>query len=141
LAIVVCRPSWRETLSRRRPDFHKKEKEVKRKNIRKGKPVETAAAVEIDQGGLRRFFLDDFHNGLKKASAKTLQLFFTVPTGSATADNQPSAYGRGKHKTWNRHLHKIPDTTFPCVPRESFFTRCHISDSSFVLLSDGEITG
>jgi hypothetical protein len=111
LAIVVCRPSWRETLSRRRPDFHKKEKEVKRKNIRKGKPVETAAAVEIDQGGLRRFFLDDFHNGLKKASAKTLQLFFTVPTGSATADNQPSAYGRGKHKTWNRHLHKIPDTT------------------------------
>jgi hypothetical protein len=122
LAIVVCRPSWRETLSRRRPDFHKKEKEVKRKNIRKGKPVETAAAVEIDQGGLRRFFLDDFHNGLKKASAKTLQLFFTVPTGSATADNQPSAYGRGKHKTWNRHLHKIPDTTIVVCFRQACVT-------------------
>jgi hypothetical protein len=57
LVIVVSRRSWRETLSGRRADFHKKEKEPKRKNRRQGKPVETAAAMEIDEGGLRRLFL------------------------------------------------------------------------------------
>jgi len=41
--------------------------------------VETAAAVEIDKGGLRHFLLDDFHNCLKKAAAKTAVAFFTVP--------------------------------------------------------------
>jgi hypothetical protein len=57
LAIVVCRRSWRENFSGSVRDFHKKEKEAKRKNVRKGKPVETAAAVEIDKGGLWRLFL------------------------------------------------------------------------------------
>jgi hypothetical protein len=37
--------------------------------------VETAAAVEIKQGCLRRFFLDDFHRCLKKSPHKTLRLF------------------------------------------------------------------
>jgi hypothetical protein len=41
--------------------------------------VETAAVVEIGQGGLRHFFLDDFHDCLKKACAKTAPAFFTVP--------------------------------------------------------------
>jgi hypothetical protein len=79
LAIVVYRRSWREKLSGRRSHFHKKEKEAKRKNVRKGKPVKTATAVEIDKGGLRRLFLDDFHRCLKKACAKIAPAFFTVP--------------------------------------------------------------
>jgi hypothetical protein len=37
--------------------------------------VETAAAVEIEQGRLRRYPLDDFHRCLKKSSQKTLRLF------------------------------------------------------------------
>jgi len=41
--------------------------------------METGAAVEIDKGGLRRFLIDDFHNCLKKACAKTAPAFFTVP--------------------------------------------------------------
>jgi hypothetical protein len=43
--------------------------------------VETAAAVEIDQGGLRQHLLDDFHRRLKKAYAKNASAFFTVTTG------------------------------------------------------------
>jgi len=39
LAIVVCRRSWRENFSGSVRDFHKKEKEAKRKNMRKGRPV------------------------------------------------------------------------------------------------------
>src|SRR5688572_9943083 len=47
-----------------------KEKEPKRKR----KPVETAAAMEIDKGCLRQFLLDDFHTCLEKPSQKTLRL-------------------------------------------------------------------
>jgi hypothetical protein len=79
LSIVAYRRSWREPFQLKSADFHKKEKEAKRKNMRKGRPVETAAAMEIDQGGLRRLFLDDFHSCLKKACAKTAPAFFTAP--------------------------------------------------------------
>src|SRR5581483_10997960 len=37
--------------------------------------VETAAAVEIQQGGLRRLFLDDFHSCLEKPAHQTRRLF------------------------------------------------------------------
>ena len=37
---------------------------------RKGRPVETDAAVEIAIGGIRQLFLDDFHKLLEKAFAK-----------------------------------------------------------------------
>jgi len=37
--------------------------------------VETAAAVEIEKGCLRRFSLEDFHRCLKKSSQKPLRLF------------------------------------------------------------------
>ena len=84
LSIVVHRRSWRENLRVEGWDFHKKEKEAKRKNIRKGKPVETAAAVEIDKGGLRQLFLDDFHRCLKKTYAKNAAAFFTVLMVSST---------------------------------------------------------
>jgi hypothetical protein len=116
LAIVVGRRSWRETLSRRGPDFHKKEKEPKRKNVRKGKPVETAAAMEIDKGGLRRLFLDDFHNCLKKAFVKTSPAFFTVPTGPTTIKltigdwNTKTLCFAEQLKPKKSHLHRIPDT-------------------------------
>ena len=49
-----------------------KEKGPQRK---KGRPVETAAAVEIKQGGLRQHFLDDFHSCLKKSAEKRRRLF------------------------------------------------------------------
>ena len=54
----------------------KKEKRNKKeRKLRKGKLVETATAVEIDKGSLRRLFLDDFHRCLKKSTHKTLRLF------------------------------------------------------------------
>jgi len=48
--------------------------------------VETAAAVEIDKGGLRLLLLDDFHKLLGKASAKTLRLFHSY---HSAADGGP----------------------------------------------------
>jgi hypothetical protein len=46
--------------------------------------VETAAAVEIDEGGLRRL-LDNFHKLLGKASAKKRSGFPTVTTAPAAS--------------------------------------------------------
>jgi hypothetical protein len=40
--------------------------------------VETAAAVEINEGSLRQSLLDDFPRCLKKAEAKDASAFFTV---------------------------------------------------------------
>jgi hypothetical protein len=51
--------------------FTKKEKRTKKER----KPVETAAAVEIDKGGLRRFLLMISTSCLKKPSQKPLRLF------------------------------------------------------------------
>jgi len=79
LPIVVYTRSWRNNIRVEGPDFHKKEKEAKRKNRRKGETCGNCAAVEIDKGGLRQLFLDDFHRCLKKACAKTAPAFFTVP--------------------------------------------------------------
>jgi hypothetical protein len=42
---------------------------------RKQRPMETATAVEIEQGGLRQNLLDDFHRCLKKSAQTTLRLF------------------------------------------------------------------
>jgi len=43
-------------------DFHKERKRSKKeRNIRKGRPIETAAAEEIDIGCLRQLLLVDFH--------------------------------------------------------------------------------
>src|SRR5215510_9312736 len=67
--------SWRpRTFFPQRSDGSGK-KEKRTKKERKGRPVETAAAVEIGQGGLRRLFLDDFHRCLEKPTQKTLRLF------------------------------------------------------------------
>jgi len=41
--------------------------------------VENAAAVEIDKGGLRPLFLDDFHPLLGKAGAKNASAFPHLP--------------------------------------------------------------
>ena len=51
------------------------EKEPKPTKVPKGRPVETAAAVEIDSGGLRQLFVDDSHRCLKKPTQKPLRLF------------------------------------------------------------------
>jgi len=40
-----------------------------------GRPVETATAVEIQEGSLRRFSFMDFHRCLKKPPQRTLRLF------------------------------------------------------------------
>ena len=44
-----------------------------------GSAVETAAAVEIDKGGLRRYSLDDFPNVLGKAYAQNASAFPQFP--------------------------------------------------------------
>jgi hypothetical protein len=86
LAIVVYKRSWGEIFS---PNFGKKEKEPKRK---KGRPVETAAAVEIDKGSLRRFFLDDFHRCLKKPAQKPLRLFHSYTQARRRLTKQHPGY-------------------------------------------------
>jgi hypothetical protein len=70
---VAYKRSWRELLCEKLQKFTKKEKRSKKE--RKQRPVETAAAVEIDNGCLRRLLLDDFHRCLKKPAQQTLRLF------------------------------------------------------------------
>ena len=65
---MAYKPTWRDIF---RPTSTKKEKRTKKER----KPVETAAAVEIDKGGLRRLLLDDFHKPLEKASAQNASAF------------------------------------------------------------------
>jgi hypothetical protein len=57
----------------------RKKEAKKERKLRKGKLVETAAAEEIVQGGLRQHFLDDFHRCLENPAG-----FPTVTTSSAT---------------------------------------------------------
>jgi len=56
--------------------------------------METAAAVEIDQGGLRRYFLEDFHRCLEKP--RTTLGFSTVTTGSAAINQKPTTNKTGQ---------------------------------------------
>jgi len=61
----------------------RKKKDQKERKVRKGTPVETAAAMEIKKGGLRQLLLDDFQPLLEKACARTASAFSqlrTVPT-------------------------------------------------------------
>ena len=53
----------------------RKKKDQKERKVRKGRPVETAAAMEIKKGGLRQLLLDDFHRCLKKPAQERLRLF------------------------------------------------------------------
>jgi hypothetical protein len=80
LPIVVYTRSWRNNIRVEGSDFHKKEKEAKRKNPRKGRPVETAAvcgkSIKVAFGNI---LLMISHNCLKKACAKNAPAFFTVP--------------------------------------------------------------
>jgi hypothetical protein len=41
--------------------LQERKKKQKRKKVRKGRPIETAAAEEIEIGCLRQLLLDDFH--------------------------------------------------------------------------------
>jgi hypothetical protein len=54
-------------------------KEKRSKKERKGRPVETGAAVEIIKGGLRRLSLDDFHRCLEKPTQKNAPAFPQLP--------------------------------------------------------------
>ena len=55
LYAILARPFFNTPLERR----------PKERKHRKGKLVETDTAVEIDYGGLRQLFLDDFHRCLE----------------------------------------------------------------------------
>jgi len=69
-----------------RPRFPQRKK--KEQKERKGRPVETAAAVEIEQGSLRQYSLDDFHRCLKKSAEKRRRLFHSYPRpGDGGYDN------------------------------------------------------
>jgi hypothetical protein len=88
-------------------EAQRKKKETKKKE--KGRPVETAAAVEIGKSGLRRLDLDDFHRCLEKPSHQTLG-FPTVITGPSAINNQTRSFsvsvshGRGAvHPILNSH--------------------------------------
>src|SRR5262249_15058839 len=56
--------------------------------------VETAAAVEIDKGSLRRFFRDDFHQPLGKASAKNASAFPQLPQRRERLITHPKNLGK-----------------------------------------------
>ena len=71
VANIAYKRSWREM-------FPWNIRNPRRETDRKGRPVETATAVEIAIGGLRQLFLDDFHQLLEKASADDRSGFFTV---------------------------------------------------------------
>jgi len=64
--------------------------------------VETAAAVEIDKGSLRHYFLDDFHSCLEKPS-QNRSGFPTVTTGpAATLTKAPYQSSVDHYKGWLR---------------------------------------
>jgi hypothetical protein len=65
------------------------QRKKKKQKERKQRPVETAAAVEIKQGCLRRYSLDDFHRCLKKSPQKPLRLFHSYhrPDGGGYDNN------------------------------------------------------
>jgi hypothetical protein len=70
--------------------FLKKEKRSKKeRKLWKGKPMETAAAVEIEEGCLRRLLIDDFHRCLKKSTHKTLRLFHSYHRLGGGCHQQP----------------------------------------------------
>ena len=75
--------------------------------------METAAAVEIDQGGLRRYFLEDFHRCLEKP--RTTLGFSTVTTGSAAIDQKPKT-----NKQQNRTDHLLPKPDISTCYRQNF---------------------
>jgi hypothetical protein len=57
LSIVVCKRSCRENFRVEGLDFHKKEKEAKKRTFGRGGLWKLPQPVEIDKGGLRHFFL------------------------------------------------------------------------------------
>ena len=67
----------------------RKKKKQKERKVRKGRPVETAAAVEIEKGGLRRLLLDDFHRCLKKPAQERLRLFHSYAQARRRLIYQP----------------------------------------------------
>ena len=79
--------------------------------------METAAAVEIDQGGLRRYFLEDFHRCLEKP--RTTLGFSTVTTGSAAINQKPKNNKTGQ---------------ITCYQNRTFLLA---TDSSWCAMSDG----
>ena len=64
-------------------------------------PVETAADMEIDQGGLRQHFLDDFHTCLKKPRTKRAA-FSQLRTGPTAVINQRKLAQKPKSQKTSR---------------------------------------
>jgi hypothetical protein len=80
--------------------------------------METAAAMEIEQGCLRRLFLDDFHRCLEKP--RTTFGFSTVPTGPA-AINLTNLQPDRSFATKTGHFYLLP------TERKSRKSRCRKS--------------
>src|SRR2546422_8197947 len=78
--------------------------------------VETAAAVEIEQGSLRRLLLDDFHKLFGKASAKNAPAFPQLPQRRRR---------RSLTKRCGNRNRKNADTRFRLIPFDG--TSRHVS--------------
>jgi hypothetical protein len=74
-------------------------KEKRSKKERKGRPVETAAAVEIGKGGLRRLFLM-ISTAAWKSLRKKRSGFSTVTTGPTAINNQPRSLSFSMSHGW-----------------------------------------
>ena len=69
--------------------------------------METPAAVEIEQGSLRRLLLDDFHKLLGKASVKNAPAFPQLPQ---------RRWRRSHNDTFRKQEPKNADTRFRLIP-------------------------
>ena len=78
------------------------QRKTKKQKERKGRPVETAAAVEIDQGSLRQYSLDDFHRCLKKSPQKTLRLFHSYHRPDAGGYDNNIHFSKRLRSTLNK---------------------------------------
>jgi hypothetical protein len=66
--------------------------------------METAAAVEIDQGSLRRNLLDDFHRCLKKSAEKRRRLFHSY--------HRPDGGGYDNDRNFSKRLRSTLNKPF-----------------------------
>src|SRR5437867_2456800 len=97
--------------------------------------VETAAAVEIEQGSLRRLLLDDFHKLFGKASAKNAPAFPQLPQRRRR---------RSITKRCGNRNPKNADTRFRLIPGKIYHQRCQeesrAADSNLRAVSSGVLS-
>jgi hypothetical protein len=96
VVIVVYRASWVEIFSTTSHlEVQRKKKEAKKKE--RGGLLKLPQLMEIEIGGLRHLFLDDFHKAAWiSPSDKTCCGLSTVPTGPAATNKNKEAEGDPK---------------------------------------------